>query len=96
MEILNLVNIVQVAQHMQLHQFAQIHLMLPPAFKFICIFNFPHNTPSFNTIYYYKKVILLQGNITIGFSPHNLWDMRRLYLEHKNHPNLRRVVAEIP
>lgn len=31
-----------------------------------------------------------------GFSPRNLWDMRRFYLEYKDHPNLRQFVAEIP
>jgi len=31
-----------------------------------------------------------------GFSPRNLWDMRRLYGEIKNQPNLRQLVAEIP
>lgn len=31
-----------------------------------------------------------------GFSPRNLWDMRRFYLEYKDHPNLRQLVAEIP
>jgi predicted nuclease of restriction endonuclease-like (RecB) superfamily len=31
-----------------------------------------------------------------GFSARNLWDMRRLYLEYKDHPKLRQVVAEIP
>src|SRR3990167_6698992 len=31
-----------------------------------------------------------------GFSPRNLWDMRRFYLEYKDFPNLRQLVAEIP
>lgn len=31
-----------------------------------------------------------------GFSPRNLWDMRRFYLEYKDHSNLRQLVAEIP
>lgn len=31
-----------------------------------------------------------------GFSPRNLWDMRRFYLEYKDHPELRQLVAEIP
>lgn len=31
-----------------------------------------------------------------GFSPRNLWDMRRLYLEYKDDPKLRQLVAEIP
>jgi len=31
-----------------------------------------------------------------GFSARNLWDMRRLYLSYKGHPNLRQAVAEIP
>lgn len=31
-----------------------------------------------------------------GFSPRNLWDMRRFYLEYKDYPNLRQLVAEIP
>ncbi len=31
-----------------------------------------------------------------GFSPRNLWDMRRLYLEYKDYPKLRQLVAEIP
>lgn len=31
-----------------------------------------------------------------GFSPRNLWDMRRFYLEYKDHLNLRQLVAEIP
>jgi predicted nuclease of restriction endonuclease-like (RecB) superfamily len=33
---------------------------------------------------------------TYGFSPRNLWDMRRFYLEYKDYPNLRQLVAEIP
>lgn len=33
---------------------------------------------------------------TFGFSPRNLWDMRRLYLEYKDHPKLRQLVAVIP
>lgn len=28
--------------------------------------------------------------------PCNLWDMRRFYLEYKDYPNLRQIVAEIP
>lgn len=31
-----------------------------------------------------------------GFSARNLWDMRRLYLEYKDHSNMRQLVAEIP
>jgi predicted nuclease of restriction endonuclease-like (RecB) superfamily len=31
-----------------------------------------------------------------GFSARNLWDMRRLYLEYKDDPKLRQLVAEIP
>ncbi|MES2204399.1 MAG: PDDEXK nuclease domain-containing protein [Pseudomonadota bacterium] len=31
-----------------------------------------------------------------GFSPRNLWDMRRFYLEYKDNPKLRRLVAELP
>lgn len=31
-----------------------------------------------------------------GFSPRNLWDMRRFYLEYRDLPNLRQAVAEIP
>lgn len=31
-----------------------------------------------------------------GFSPRNLWDMRRFYLEYKDHLKLRQLVAEIP
>lgn len=30
-----------------------------------------------------------------GFSPRNLWDMKRFYLTYKNHPKLRPLVAEI-
>lgn len=33
---------------------------------------------------------------TYGFSPRNLWDMRRFYLEYKDCPKLRQIVAEIP
>ena len=33
---------------------------------------------------------------TYGFSARNLWDMRRLYLEYRDHSNLRQLVAEIP
>lgn len=31
-----------------------------------------------------------------GFSPRNLWDMRRFYSEYKDLPKLRQLVAEIP
>jgi predicted nuclease of restriction endonuclease-like (RecB) superfamily len=31
-----------------------------------------------------------------GFSARNLWDMRRFFLEYKDHPKLRQLVAEIP
>lgn len=31
-----------------------------------------------------------------GFSARNLWDMRRFYLEYKDDPKLRQLVAEIP
>lgn len=31
-----------------------------------------------------------------GFSSRNLWDMRRFYLEYKDFPKLRQLVAEIP
>jgi predicted nuclease of restriction endonuclease-like (RecB) superfamily len=31
-----------------------------------------------------------------GFSARNLWDMRRFYLEYKDNPILRQLVAEIP
>ncbi|MFA6303234.1 MAG: PDDEXK nuclease domain-containing protein [Legionella sp.] len=31
-----------------------------------------------------------------GFSPRNLWDMRRFYIEYKDHLILRQLVAEIP
>jgi len=31
-----------------------------------------------------------------GFSPRNIWDMRRFYLAYKDLPNMRRLVAEIP
>ena len=31
-----------------------------------------------------------------GFSPRNLWDMRRFYLEYKDDAKLRQLVAEIP
>lgn len=31
-----------------------------------------------------------------GFSARNLWEMRRFYLEYKNHPILQQLVAEIP
>lgn len=33
---------------------------------------------------------------TLGFSARNLWDMRHFYLEYKDYPNLRQLVAEIP
>ncbi len=33
---------------------------------------------------------------TSGFSSRNLWDMRRFYIEYKDNPNLRQLVAEIP
>jgi len=33
---------------------------------------------------------------TFGFSPQNLWYMRQFYLEYKDHPNLQRLVGEIP
>ncbi len=33
---------------------------------------------------------------TSGFSARNLWDMRRLYDNYKNNPNMRQLVAEIP
>lgn len=32
----------------------------------------------------------------VGFSARNLWDMRKFYLEYKDEPNLRQLVAEIP
>jgi predicted nuclease of restriction endonuclease-like (RecB) superfamily len=35
-------------------------------------------------------------DVTHGFSSRNLWDMRRIYIEYKDHPNLRQLVAEIP
>lgn len=38
---------------------------------------------------------MLQGS-TFGFSPRNLWDMRRFYLAYKDYPDLRQLVAEIP
>jgi predicted nuclease of restriction endonuclease-like (RecB) superfamily len=31
-----------------------------------------------------------------GFSSRNLWDMRRFYIEYKDYPFLRQLVAEIP
>ena len=31
-----------------------------------------------------------------GFSPRNLWDMRRFYLEYKDDEKLRQLVADIP
>ena len=31
-----------------------------------------------------------------GFSPRNLWDMKRLYEQYREQPNLRQLVAEIP
>ncbi len=31
-----------------------------------------------------------------GFSPRNLWDMRRFHLEYKDYPKLRQLAAEIP
>lgn len=31
-----------------------------------------------------------------GFSPRNLWDMKRFYEQYANHENLRQLVAEIP
>lgn len=34
-------------------------------------------------------------DVRLGFSERNLWDMRRLYLEYKDHEKLRRFVAEI-
>lgn len=33
---------------------------------------------------------------TVGFSPQNLWYMRQLYLEYKDHPILQQLVGEIP
>ncbi len=33
---------------------------------------------------------------TFGFSPQNLWYMRQFYLEYKDHPDLQRLVGEIP
>lgn len=33
---------------------------------------------------------------TSGFSPRNLWDMRRLYLEYRDRKDLRQLAAEIP
>lgn len=33
---------------------------------------------------------------TLGFSPQNLWFMRQLYLEYKDHPNLQQLVRELP
>lgn len=38
----------------------------------------------------------LFNGTTAGFSSRNLWDMRRFYLEYKDFPNLRQLVAEIP
>ena len=43
-----------------------------------------------------KDLIRAFPNSTYGFSARNLWDMRRFYLEYRDHPNLRHVVAEIP
>lgn len=34
-------------------------------------------------------------NTTFGFSARNLWDMRRFYIEYKDLPILRQLVAEI-
>lgn len=34
-------------------------------------------------------------NIESGFSPRNLWDMRRFYMEYQYYPKLRQLVAEI-
>ncbi|OYZ36158.1 MAG: hypothetical protein B7Y25_08215 [Alphaproteobacteria bacterium 16-39-46] len=36
-----------------------------------------------------------QGS-TYGFSARNLWDMRRFYLEYKEFPDLRQLVADLP
>lgn len=33
---------------------------------------------------------------TKGYSSQNLWYMRQLYLEYKDHPNLQQLVGEIP
>src|SRR5436190_5396496 len=33
---------------------------------------------------------------TSGFSPQNLWYMRQIYQEYKNHPILQQLVGEIP
>ncbi|MFN7098170.1 MAG: DUF1016 N-terminal domain-containing protein [Gammaproteobacteria bacterium] len=45
-----------------------------------------------------RKTILevIFPNTTYGFSPRNLWDMRKIYLEYRNYPILRQLVAEIP
>jgi predicted nuclease of restriction endonuclease-like (RecB) superfamily len=39
-----------------------------------------------------KKVF---SGTTAGFSPQNLWYMRKFYLEYKDYPNLQRLVGEI-
>lgn len=35
-------------------------------------------------------------NATNGYSPQNLWFMRKFYLEYKHYPNLQQLVREIP
>lgn len=36
------------------------------------------------------------ADVKFGFSPQNLWYMRRFYLEYKDKPNLQQLVGEIP
>ncbi len=43
-----------------------------------------------------SKDICLEFDGIQGFSPRNLWDMKRLFEQYKNDPNLRQLVAEIP
>src|SRR3990167_7478573 len=43
-----------------------------------------------------KDLKLAFPDAKFGFSARNLWDMRRLYVEYKEFPKLRQLVAEIP
>ena len=43
-----------------------------------------------------SKDLLAKFNSRFGFSPRNLWDMRRFYVEYKDQSKLRQLVAEIP
>lgn len=45
---------------------------------------------------YAKDLNKMFPSAGFGFSSRNIWEMRRLYLEYKDFPNLQRLVAEIP